>query len=219
MFRMTAHSQPLIRAVVLAAFTIALSPASRAEAASLESTKCNFTNANIPARCFWLTVPENRTNPSAKTVKLFVAVLKSASSNPKPDPIVYLPGGPGQSASPAVDVFARFPTLADRDFILMDPRGTGRSQPNLACPEITKARTSFFTAKSRPRPFQEPLSQFQSASRQCGDRLRAANIDLGAYSTIALANDVADLRKALSISQWNVFSVSYGTRVALEVMR
>jgi pimeloyl-ACP methyl ester carboxylesterase len=191
----------------------------KAEAAPLVPTDCKVTGLKVQTRCFELTVPENRAKPSSKPVKLFVAVLKSRSSNPKPDPVIYLPGGPGGSASASIEAFAELPILADRDLILMDPRGTGRSQPILDCPEIPNARASVFTAKSRPRPFQEFRSQLQTASRQCAARLRAANIDLSSYNTIELANDVAALRQALGIREWNLLGTSYGTRVALEVMR
>ncbi|HEY0837977.1 MAG TPA: alpha/beta hydrolase, partial [Azospirillum sp.] len=49
--------------------------------------------------------------------------------------------------------------------------------------------------------------------------LQAAGVDFGAFSTPAIADDVADLAAALGAPRVNLFAISYGTRVALEVMR
>src|SRR5438128_2223098 len=46
-------------------------------------------------RCGTLTVPENRANSDGRTIQLAVAVLKSTSATPAPDPVLYLSGGPG----------------------------------------------------------------------------------------------------------------------------
>ena len=48
--------------------------------------------------CGYLLVPEDRTQPDGPVIELAVAVLKSYSDAPKPDPILYLEGGPGGSA-------------------------------------------------------------------------------------------------------------------------
>jgi pimeloyl-ACP methyl ester carboxylesterase len=58
-----------------------------------------------------------------------------------------------------------------------------------------------------------------AATRACYRRLRARGIDLGAYNTTESAADYADLRTALGIDEWNVFGVSYGTDLALTLMR
>ena len=52
----------------------------------------------------------------------------------------------------------------------------------------------------------------------CRARL-AKNADLDQYDTPTTAEDVADLRRALRLPSWNIFGVSYGTTVALEVLR
>ena len=57
------------------------------------------------------------------------------------------------------------------------------------------------------------------AIEDCRDRLRRLGVDLSAYNSAASAADVADLRSALDIDEWNLFGISYGTRLALTVMR
>ena len=53
----------------------------------------------------------------------------------------------------------------------------------------------------------------------CADRLQAEGADLGAYNSVASANDVDAIRAALGHDQWNVLGISYGTRLGQEVVR
>ncbi|RZL80970.1 MAG: alpha/beta hydrolase [Rhodococcus sp. (in: high G+C Gram-positive bacteria)] len=48
---------------------------------------------------------------------------------------------------------------------------------------------------------------------------RRRGSDLGAYDTAENAADVADLRVALGLDEWNVYGVSYGSDLALTVLR
>lgn len=45
--------------------------------------------------CGYLSVPENRDDPKSRTIRILVARVKAANNAPKPDPIVFLAGGPG----------------------------------------------------------------------------------------------------------------------------
>jgi pimeloyl-ACP methyl ester carboxylesterase len=62
-------------------------------------------------------------------------VLRSVARNRKPDPVFMLAGGPGQSAiglaAAVLPWFERL--LLQRDLVLVDQRGTGKSAP-LMCP-------------------------------------------------------------------------------------
>jgi hypothetical protein len=51
--------------------------------------------------CGYLTVPENRSAPNGRTLRLAVARAEATAPNPKPDPLVYLSGGPGGSGLPS----------------------------------------------------------------------------------------------------------------------
>ncbi|MET0298013.1 MAG: alpha/beta fold hydrolase, partial [Microbacterium sp.] len=55
--------------------------------------------------------------------------------------------------------------------------------------------------------------------QRCRDRLIEEGIDLGAYTSAASAADLADLRAALGYGPWNLYGLSYGSRLALTVMR
>ena len=49
--------------------------------------------------CGYLTVPEDRSKPDGRTIRIFVMRVPAVSANPKPDPIVVLSGGPGGGGS------------------------------------------------------------------------------------------------------------------------
>ena len=82
-----------------------------------------------------LTVPENRSDPDSRGIRLAVAIRKATAPTPKPDPIVFLTGGPGGTG------LAEGPGVAkkwhpDRDVIFLDQRGALKSVPFLSCPEV-----------------------------------------------------------------------------------
>jgi len=58
-----------------------------------------------------------------------------------------------------------------------------------------------------------------AATKECHDRLVGQGINLSAFNSTENAADFADLRKALKIKQWNVYGLSYGTDLALFLMR
>ena len=89
----------------------------------------------------------------------------------------------------------------NRDLILLDQRGTGYSEPTLDCPEFAE------------------VDEQENPGALCYDRLTEEGINLAAYNTQENAADVADLRVALGIEEWDLLGISYGTRLALEVMR
>nr|MCU0480909.1 alpha/beta hydrolase [Anaerolineae bacterium] len=53
----------------------------------------------------------------------------------------------------------------------------------------------------------------------CRERFTAEGVDIADYHTINNANDMADLMTMLGYPEYNLFGISYGTRLALNVMR
>ncbi|MCA9918028.1 MAG: alpha/beta fold hydrolase [Anaerolineales bacterium] len=184
-------------------------------------TTCEFgIPGNRDVRCGYLTVPENRDDvANGRTVQLHVAIFASDSANPAPDPVVYLEGGPGGDALELVpltfnDQFASF--LADRDFIIFDQRGTGYSEPSLACPELIDLTLDTLDDDLTT---EEGEALYLDAVAACRARLVDEGVDLTAYNSAENAADVADLRVALGYEAWNLYGISYGTRLAQTVMR
>jgi pimeloyl-ACP methyl ester carboxylesterase len=102
-----------------------------------------------------------------------------------------------------------------RDVILMSQRGTHSAQPSLTCPEIDQ-----FFARRLSLVYDAPSTgdEYVKAVKTCHDRL-ADGTDLSAFNSTESAYDLIDLRNALHVNQWNVFSHSYGTDLALTYAR
>ena len=165
--------------------------------------------------CGYLTVPENRSKSDGRTIRLAVATRRATAPNPKPDPIVFLTGGPGGSGLVEGPGVAR-EWHPDRDVIFLDQRGELKSDPFLSCPEIDAFMAST-VGLSWLAP--ETIQQDAATTRTCRDRLAAAGADLAAYNTTESSADLADLRIAMGIKEWNVYGVSYGTDLALQTLR
>ncbi len=189
--------------------------------AAFAEAACEFDVPNgRDVTCGWLTVPEDRNDPdNSQTIRLHVAIFASDSDNPAPDPIVYLEGGPGGEALEAVPLIfeMRFaPYLANHTLIMFDQRGTGYSEPSLACPEYTELSYELLEQDISP---EEAGQQSMDVLLACRDRLAAEGVNLAAYNSAASAADLDDLRMALGYDEWNVWGVSYGTRLAQTLMR
>ncbi|MEU6863326.1 alpha/beta fold hydrolase [Streptomyces sp. NPDC046876] len=168
------------------------------------------------ARCGTLTVPENRAGPNGRTVKLGVAVVPAVAAHPKPDPIVWLAGGPGDDAVGEAKMAVDGGMNRDRDLILMSQRGTYSADPALTCANIDE-----FNARATGLVYDAPSTgrEHVRATKACRDKLAASGADLSAYNDLESSADLADLRKALGLEQWNVYGISYGTQLALVSMR
>lgn len=160
----------------------------------------------IKARCGALERPLDPSNPDAGNLHLKVAVVPALSLEPRPDPFVPIAGGPGQSAiafyagySQAFEHIRR-----DRDIVLLDQRGTGESAP-LDCggdEEILEGRMS--------------VEEIAAAARECLEELPH---DPRYFTTSVAVTDLEALRRALGAPAYNLYGISYGTRVAQHYAR
>jgi pimeloyl-ACP methyl ester carboxylesterase len=168
------------------------------------------------ARCGYLIVPENRSKPGGRTIRLAVAIVPAASKPAKPDPIVFMAGGPGEAAILDAPFLVDASVNSDRDVIIMNQRGTLYDDPDLNCPELDR-----FNAAQVSLVFDAPSTgQAQAAAAAaCHSRLVRQGIDLSSYNTTENEADFVALRQALDIRQWNVYGYSYGTDLALSLMR
>jgi len=168
-------------------------------------------NVKIAAECRTLQVAEDPANPASgdttQTIELFIARLPAYSQEAREDPLTIIAGGPGQSAT------ATYPTIGPafekirehRDIILIDQRGTGKSN-QLTCPSTEEG--------SNPFVFDPDL--VAELAREC---LASLPGDPRFYTTSVAVNDLELVRTALGIEQWNIYGISYGTRVALHYLR
>jgi pimeloyl-ACP methyl ester carboxylesterase len=177
--------------------------------ASLEQGDCpellgEFELEDVEITCAYLSVPEERADPERATLELAVAIIPSRSDSPRPDPIIYLDGGPGGSAMLGIADWVDSPLRDEYELILFDQRGTGLSLPSLNCAEMEQAQDDEETS---------------AAAEACRDRLIDEGVNLSAYSSAENAADVADLIAQLGYDEVNLLGISYGTRLALTVLR
>lgn len=160
------------------------------------------------ALCARHAVPENPAAPEGRRLELRLVLLKAAARKPLPDPVLFLAGGPGQSAVEAWPLVR--PALARlaqrRHVLLVDQRGTGQSNP-LPCPLADWKEPADMTPEAARR---------QAADCHAGVRDRA---DTRFYATADYVRDLESVRAALGVAQFNVAGGSYGTRVGLEYLR
>lgn len=183
--------------------------------------ECGF---DVPDRavitCGTVAAPLDYRRPGEATVELAVAVLASTSPSPAAAPVIYLEGGPGGHAVdtiPYVWESRYLPLLAERDVIVFDQRGTGRSRPRLDCPELDATNDALAT---RPDlTVREVREIVLAALGDCRNRLTDDGIDVGQFHTAASAHDVARIIEAVDAGQVDLFGISYGTRLALDVLR
>ncbi|MFI1281466.1 alpha/beta fold hydrolase [Streptomyces sp. NPDC020858] len=169
------------------------------------------------ARCGFLEVPENRSRPGGRTIKLAVAVIPAVNpAKPPQDPVVFMAGGPGADTYDDIPFLVDSGLNKDRELIIMAQRGNLYSRPNLSCPEIDRFNAQAVGLRYGAQPAQQLMLK---AVKECRDRLVAEGIDLSAYNTTENAADFADLRKALKLRQWNVYGYSYGSNLALTYLR
>jgi pimeloyl-ACP methyl ester carboxylesterase len=159
----------------------------------------------IQAYCGRLPVPADRARPDAGSLDLFVARVPALKPNPAADALALINGGPGASA---VDLYVDMPgafaaVLLERDILLVDQRGTGRSAP-LTC------------ALDEQPPPELDLARVAAATRRC---LATLSADPRPFTTSVAVEDLEAVRRALGYPQLNLYGVSYGTRVAQHYLR
>lgn len=171
-------------------------------------------------RCGYLTVPEYHARPSGQSLRLAVAISTSRLQKRPDDPVIFLGGGPGDPAlgtlGPSLGSGSIDSLVGARDLVLIDQRGTGFSQPFIGCPEVVQA--NLVAAQAKPNPTTEAAGLTKSL-RACRARIVKAGVDPSAYTTPENALDMIDLIHVLGYSSVNLYGLSYGTRLALTVMR
>jgi pimeloyl-ACP methyl ester carboxylesterase len=170
---------------------------------------CSLPGVKRSARCGAIEVLENPDHPGSRKLEIHFAVIPAANGHARPDPIVPLLGGPGESAIEvaqwAVDRLA--PMLNDRDLLLVDERGTGQSNA---------LRCHFFSPDD---PAQNLQNLFPPARVEAGAKDLATHADLTQYSYRRFADDLERVRRTLGYGRLNLYAGSYGTRAAQVFVR
>ena len=170
--------------------------------------------------CGIVTVPQSRRDPQSKSlvpVTLSVVVYESSSVRRGAAPVVFLAGGPGESAiSMFTDVVLGTPVgqllLRERPIVTFDQRGfgarAGRAKPDLGMLDYTPAESR-----------QQSLAALRDQARRLARGLRGRGVEPGNFTTLEAVADLADLVRALGYERVVLFGTSYGTKYSLQFMR
>ncbi|MBA3510136.1 MAG: alpha/beta fold hydrolase, partial [Thermoleophilaceae bacterium] len=185
----------LARAAVVATFTFLAMPSGAQGSPASAAVACPQL---ARAQCTTVTVPLDRSGATPGSVNLAVARVP-APQGPSRGTILFLAGGPGESALASLPELAGiFAALAPGyDLLTFDQRGTGRSSP-LFCPSL-----------------RGPGSETTVFAR-CGARLGPAR---GFYRTSDSVDDIEAVRQSIGSPQVGLLGVSYGGRVGGEYVR
>ena len=162
----------------------------------------------VEALCGTYEVWENRATRAGRRIGLRVVVLPALSAHPRPDPIFYFGGGPGEAIAGQAGYAAAEPERQERDLVFIDQRGTG--EPNrLAC-----------DLGARPDDPQSYLGETfpVAAVARCREEL-SKQADLALYGTDTAMADIDEIRAWLGYAQISIQGFSYGTRAAQTYLR
>jgi pimeloyl-ACP methyl ester carboxylesterase len=193
--------------VVLLVVVLAACASSSEQTAIDRLHPCQGEEGPTDAYCGTLKVFENRETKQGRQIDLRIVVLPALSSDVQPDPLFFLAGGPGQGAAelarPLRELFRR--VQSERDIVLVDQRGTGKSHP-LKC-----------TVES------DTLKDVNESDLTGLDRLKKCmqgyDADLRLYTTPIAMDDLDEVRAFLGYDKINIYGGSYGTRAALVYLR
>lgn len=166
------------------------------------------SGATTRAFCAPFSVPENwdagdTDKRAGRTLDLKLALIKSEAEAADRDIVVYLAGGPGQSAIETWPQMAAalVPLRKHHHILLLDQRGTGGSHA-LTCKPAKDGGEDRFD-----------LDAIRAHVRDClGEVEKTA--DPREYTTTVATRDLEAVRQALGAPPFDLVGVSYGTRMA-----
>ncbi|WP_413473215.1 alpha/beta hydrolase [Shewanella baltica] len=168
---------------------------------------CYVEGVSDRLNCGFVTVPENPNKPDGKQIQVHYVVLPAVKNVNHEEALLAIAGGPGQSA---IDNAAGFDAMLSkvrqqRDILLIDQRGTGRSNL-LTCDEGAQS----------PLSFDDDNADTKAETQKC---LAKIDADVTQYSSLNAIKDFEAVRQHLGYKKLHVYGISYGTRMAQLYMR
>ena len=177
----------------------------------LEPCEVPGTESNVTEKvlCGTYEVFEDRVARQGRKIKLKIVVFPAVGTDKAADPLFYIPGGPGSSATEDAPYVAEdMATIRKRrDLVFVDQRGTGGSNP-LNCVLFDPADIKSYLG------FYFPLADI----RKCREQLEP-KADLKLYTTHIAMGDLDEVRAALGYKMINIIGGSYGTRATLAYLK
>ena len=182
----------------------------------------------IAVECGTVTVLEDRTRPDGPRIRLRVATLWRTDQELRPDPLLFINGGPGYATGLMAEWLSGWAgqcrshwSGSARAAWFCSTSGASGNQGCLPSPcgpfDLYERQFILDHQQPRRRDLDRPPS---------GRAPRDAGPDSGRRDTIPAGSPPprspptsADLRQALGYPAWNLWGISFGSRVAMTVMR
>jgi pimeloyl-ACP methyl ester carboxylesterase len=170
--------------------------------------------------CGKVSVPEDHEKPEGRRIDLAFMIFKSRSLSPAPDAVVHLHGGPGVGIVARTSVTSTFfeHLRARRDIVAFDQRGVDQSAAAESRCFATLAADPEALVKAT-QGIVDRVALTRKMTRDCIDEIAASGADISKINTWQNAQDVSAVMKTLGYPTYNLYGISYGTKLSQEVMR
>ena len=181
-----------------------------------ESTPCWFdAPKDQPTECAWFYPGDFVLEQPVK-----LPVVKIIGTAKHTGPMLYIPGGPGYAAgldAKGMRQWWHFYAHSGwtQTLWLFDPRGTGLAEPAISCPVL---RNQEQAGLQRALSTLDELRFHAREALACYRQLGGESV-LEKFNSRHQVEDIKALIKATEINNWNLWAVSHGTRLALQVVR
>ena len=174
-----------------------------AEGDTLIQRDCHIDGIRSKAVCYSVDVPVDYDDPASGTISIEATVLPAKGTHTKVDPLVVFTGGPGQGGSGyGPFVRASFDGIwKERDIVLVDQRGTGRSHP-VTC-------SAYIDTDPTQLDWQENAAACRAAT----------TLPVESFTLENVVRDTRYVIDLLGYDQVNLWGGSYGTRTVARFYR
>lgn len=185
----------------------------KAEAHSLVWEDCWFSTPTFrPIHCGFLHL-------DAET-KIPVVVLRHSFFDRNLKPLLFINGGPGGSTILSNGSFDHWENWVDsisknHDLVLFDYLGTGSSKPSYRCPEFPGVTDNILAESLTSN---EEAEIYDPIARKCYAQLMQNDRDLSKLTLPYQLEYISKIFEAIPDAEWDVYGVSYGTRVSLALL-
>ncbi len=175
---------------------------------SYHSSDCHIDGLEDRLRCGYVTVAEDPKKPNGRTIIIHYVIVPAVKPLYPAEALLAIAGGPGQSAIDNAALFNQtFSKVREtRDILLIDQRGTGRSNL-LSCPEDKSLS---------PLSIDERLFDNLAETKKC---LATFDADVAMYNSSFAIHDFEAVRNHVGYTKLHLYGISYGSRMAQLYMR
>ena len=168
-------------------------------------------------QCGTVAVPRGVGPQDGGVFRLAIVIIKAAVAPKQGDPVVYVSGGPGAPLTNRAALIAKHEASVvapGRDLILVDQRGSGRSEPAL-CTGLARQQLAIFAAGSE-QP--DMVRAWRQTYGSCRMQMTVDGLRPEWFGTQVTAADFEAVRRSLGVDRWSIYALSYGTGVAMTMM-